>query len=682
MLTFIQQKLARFRLGENTFLMIMAAIIGLAAGFGAWVFGLMIEWTGKMSIGLQHSVLGALSTTPWWQIVLGTFLGGILVGPLVYFFAREAKGHGVPEVMNSVALEGGKIRPRVVLVKAVASAITIGTGGSVGQEGPIIQIGAAAGSSLGQWLKVSSEHLRVLVACGAAGGIAATFNAPIAGVVFAIEIIVGNYALPTLTPMVLASVLATVVRRAMEGDFASFSIPAYHMVSPFEILPYLGLAALCAAMAVIFSRSLYKMEDLVDAIPIPEWSKTGLGMLALGFLVMAVPRLYGGGYETMTAALRGELVWTTLLGLFALKLVATNWTLAWGGSGGIFAPSLFLGAALGGAYGQWIHGLFPQWTAESGAYGVVGMAAMVAGATHAPMTAFLIIFEMTADYHLILPLMMCSILASYFASVLDRDSIYTRKLTRRGVDLSKGMEVSIMQGVRVRDVMNRHVEPIREETHFDAMLGVILNSRSATHYVVDKENHYQGIIDSQAMKDMLSERDALSALLVAKDVANHDAVSTVTIDDTLADCMEKFSLYLTDELPVVDSETGNRFLGAISRREILAVYSREVLRQGAEGMRFVSREQKQEERTGYVDIPDDLTLGRVVVGSKLEGKTLAELDLRNRHQLTVVAIREVPLEGRAPTTRIPDPHLPLVKGESLLMVGTPQDLANFSEPVR
>ena len=316
-------------------------------------------------------------TLKWWHVLLGPAIGGAFVGPLVYFLAREAKGHGVPEVMNAVAMEGGIIRKRVVVIKTLASAMCIGSGGSVGREGPIVQIGSAIGSSLGQILRVTDDEMRILVGCGAAAGIAATFNAPIAGAIFALEIVLADFALTTFTPIILSSVMATVVSRSFLGNAPAFQIPHYQLESPVELGFYVVLGLVAGCVAVAFTTILYKSEDKWDALRIPEYLKATIGGLMIGALGLYFPQLLGVGYEAIDTALQNRELWLMLLLLGPLKIIATSITIGSGGSGGIFAPSLFMGAMAGGAFGCGIHALFPGFTAQPGAYALVGMGAVV-----------------------------------------------------------------------------------------------------------------------------------------------------------------------------------------------------------------------------------------------------------------------------------------------------------------
>ena len=325
-------------------------------------------------------------------------------------------------------------------MKSLASAISISTGGSVGREGPIVQIGSAIGSTLGQMLKVSQDRMRTLVGCGAAAGIAATFNAPIAGSMFALEVILGDFGLATFSPIVISSVVATAVSRAFLGDIPAFIVPVYELVSVWEFPIYMGLGLFCAVVGVTFTRVLYRVEDLFDDFKFPEYLKGIIGGSILGVTGLFFPEILGVGYGGIDLALMQKLAWWVLLLLIVIKILATSITIGSGGSGGIFAPSLFLGAMAGGFFGAVVHQWFPTVTASPGAYSIVGMGALVSATTHGPLSAMLILFEMTGNYKIILPLMLSCILATIFAGILKKDSIYTLKLARRGVNIREGKD--------------------------------------------------------------------------------------------------------------------------------------------------------------------------------------------------------------------------------------------------
>lgn len=667
----------QLRLNENTVILVIASIVGIIGGFGAVGFRTLIEFIQTVTIGTHENILATVRALPPYKKMLLPSMGGLIVGPLIYYFGKETKGHGVPEVMEAVALRGGKIRSRVMFLKTFVSAVTIGTGGSVGREGPIVQIGSSLGSTFGQWLNVSQERLKILVACGAAAGIAATFNAPIAGVLFSVEIILGNYAIATLVPLILSSVLATIVGRWIFGDIPAFEIPHYSLGHVWEIGPYVLLGILSGVVAVAFVKVLYTLEDGAEKIPIKDWMKTPLILFLIGIAVLYFPHIYGVGYDTITQVLKGELTWPILLLLVPVKMLATSTTLAAGGSGGIFAPSLFIGAVFGGLFGSVLQIVLPPDIAISpGAYAVVGMSAMVAGTTHAPLTAFLVIFEMTGDYKLILPLMLCAILASFVASILKKDSIYTMKLTRRGVDLSRGMEVSIMQTTHVREVMNENMVVLDESTGFSDLLQSVLSENEAYYYVTNSSGRYQGSFNVHDVKEVMNEK-SLAGLVVAKDLVSISASPSIEKDATLAECMRIFGVYEMEELPVIDDEHGKKLLGRVSRQDLINTYNREILRQGSLGLKFIRGKHSEQTPTqNYVDLPDGFEISVTPLTGDMAGHTLKELDIRATYGVTVVAINRRGERGERKVVAS-DPDEILKKGDMLVLIGSSDALAHL-----
>ena len=392
--------LDRFQPSETAVLIGTAIVVGIGTGFGAVGFIALIGFIQNTFFIGGEQLLPFLGYA---LIIIIPMIGGLLSGPIISFFASEAKGHGVPEVMQAIALRGGRIRPRVVVAKIIASALCIGSGGSAGREGPIVQVGAALGSSLGQWLKLSDNRIRNLVACGAAAGIAATFNAPIAGVIFAMEIILGELHLGDLGNVVISAVTASTIARIFLGDQPAFAITAdYGMQAPWEIFLYVLLGVLAAVTAIGFTRLLYWFEDKFDDWKFPSALKPAVGGLLLGLLAFAfgtyaingsstglpiaenMPYIFGAGFGVIESALSGSFPFWLLFVLIFLKPLATSFSLGSGGSGGVFAPGLFTGAVLGGALGKLLEILLPGADINSGAFAIAGMAAVFAGAARAP----------------------------------------------------------------------------------------------------------------------------------------------------------------------------------------------------------------------------------------------------------------------------------------------------------
>jgi CIC family chloride channel protein len=569
-----------FRKNEYTITTLLALVVGVLGGFGAVGFRYMIDAFQKILYGSPSDLLEVIPTIPWYWRVLIPTIGGLIVGPLIFFFAREAKGHGVPEVMEAVAMRSGLIRKRLVLVKSLASAVSIGSGGSVGREGPIVQIGSAIGSAVGQVLKVSGNRMRNLVGCGAAAGIAATFNAPIAGAIFSLEVILGKFEMGTFGPIVLSSVMATVISRAFLGDVPAFTVPKYDLVSIWEIPIYLVMGLLAGLTALLFTTTLYKSEDLWDRLKIPEYLKAALGGVIIGLIGLIFPHILGVGYGSITMALLGTMSWSLLLVLIFLKIAATSLTIGSGGSGGVFAPSLFIGAMMGGLYGHAVHLLFPSVTASSGAYSLVGMGALVAGTTHAPITSILILFELTDDYRIILPLMMTCIISAITANQLKGESIYTMKLIRRGIDVKAGREVTILKSLFVRDFLVANVVPISENLTLSSILTLIKDGTHSYFPVVNGREELVGIISLQDIRPVLME-EALMDLVIAKDIMNEDVITLDSSQD-LHEAMSTFASKDIDQIPVVEKDNPRRVIGMLRRTDVINAYQNAVLRREIE----------------------------------------------------------------------------------------------------
>ncbi len=451
--------LATQRLG----LAVMALVVGVGAGLGAagfrWlIFGVTWLFTGHQQFGQQgHAPSLHLPFLGIFFVLVVPVVGGLIYGPLIYRFAREARGHGVPEVMLAVAENGGRIRPPVVIVKALASAVTIGSGGSVGREGPIVQIGSALASTLGQLVGTSEGRLRIIVACGAAGGISATFNAPLTGLFFGFEIVLREFSLDALFATSLAAVTADVISRAFFGS-APFFTAIPHDLSIGNDLSYLLVAVLALIAGLIglgFKTILYGMEDWVDELwkGRPEWARPAVGGVGLGLLLLALPQMYGVGYPVMDNVIAGHVVIGLVLLFLVGKVVATSFTLSIGGSGGVFAPSLFIGAMTGMVFGTGVHHLFGPQVGPPALYAVVAMGGVFAGAAQAPLTAIASVAEMTGNFALTLPVMLTCSIASALSKQLSYGSVYTTKLLRRGIDIERPRPAAALQVLRVSDAM-------------------------------------------------------------------------------------------------------------------------------------------------------------------------------------------------------------------------------------
>ncbi len=444
-------------------LVVMALVVGLGAGFAAAAFReliFFITWlfTGHETFGQQgHAASTHVPFLGVGFVLIVPVIAAVLYGPLIYRFAREARGHGVPEVMVAVAENGGRIRPPVTVVKALASALCIGGGGSVGREGPIVQIGSALASTLGQLVRMSEGRLRVIVACGAAGGIAATFNAPLTGVFFGFEIVLKEFSLDALAATIVSAVTADVLSRAFFGGAPFFAFVPHDLsvTNDFTYLLIVLLGIAAALIGVAFQKTLYKGEDAADRVwrARPEWLRPVAGAPLLGLVLLALPQMYGVGYPVMDRVLGNHYVLWFVVILMLGKILAASLTLWIGGSGGVFAPSLFIGAAAGMAFGVIVHDVFGAAVGPPALYGVVAMGGVFAAAAQAPLAAIASVAEMTGNFTLILPIMLACGVAAQLAKRITYGSIYTTKLLRRGIDIERPKALSALQALTVEQVM-------------------------------------------------------------------------------------------------------------------------------------------------------------------------------------------------------------------------------------
>ena len=676
--------LQRVQMTEHLFMIIAAVIIGILAGFGALAIRLLIKEISDLCFSGDGTLLQNISNSPWLLVVLVPAIGGLIVGPIIYFFAPEAKGHGVPEVMQAVLLKGGFIRSRVAGVKALASSITIGTGGSVGREGPIIQIGASIGSTVGQFFRVSSKRMKTLVGCGAAAGIAAAFNAPVAGALFAVEIILMDFAVAHFSPVVISAVMATVVSHYFEGgDIAAFHVTSqYVLETPYEISFYFVLGALCGLISWLFIKVLYYFEDLWDdKFKIPSYLKASIGGLMIGGIALIFPEIMGVGYDSISAALNntlnylGHAIWYIPLALIFVKILAASLTLGSGGSGGIFAPSLFMGAMAGAFFGYFVHSMFPESTAAPGAYALVAMGGMVAGTTRAPITAILIVFEMTKDYTVILPLMIVCVISMILSSKLSRESIYTLKLLHRNINIKERAEVNIMKNIHVKDCFTRDFVAIPENTKFDEVITEVISRKVPYVYVHSLNGNYMGIISIHNIKNYMFEKDMLSHVLIAGDVADKSVVR-MTLDDNCKTALDAMARCNYDGLPVFDSHNPEKQIGIIWRKDIDDAYREEIDKHEltsdlANKITMSNVNQDVRFMEGYV-------ITELPAPKEFIGNTIRGLDIRAKYGVEVLSINSHNETGKK-VNAIPQADYEILENDTLIIAGKTEKINLLKE---
>jgi len=662
--------LERIGLSPSAETTVLAAFVGILGGFGALGFKHLIGFINKLFWQSTSMEPGYLMDLAWQQRLLMPVIGGLIVGPLIYFFAREAKGHGVPEVMAAVVTRNSIIRPVVVVVKALASAISIGSGGSVGREGPIVQIGAAIASTTGQIFRLRPAQMKTIVGCGVAAGIGATFNAPIAGTLFALELIVSDFGLTSFTPIIVAAVTSTAITRHFEGNTLAFYLPHFQMVSVWELFIYLILGVFAGVVGYSFSKFLYVADDFFSSSKVPEWFRPAVGGLIIGGIALKFPHIMGVGYDAIGGLFDGEFSLMLVLFLIVLKLVATSITVGSGGSGGVFAPSLFMGAMLGGAFGMVVNSIFPDLTGPVGAYALVGMAAVNGACTLAPLSAIIILVELTDNYSIILPLMLTVVISTFVARRISHDSIYTRKLTRRGINLHMGEDVNILKSVGVHDIIRHDESIISIDKTFEDLIDLALNKHRNVIFVFDAENKYSGLITLQHLKHALSNQKKYAEHKEIKDFI--EIAPALKITETLDSVLTIFGEYGFDRLPVVDEN--NILQGSVVIGDVIAQYNREVANRNiAIELGAVIHSADQSDR---LKLSGEVIVTEIPVPKWMDGKTVEELGLRKKYGVSIFLVNEL-ADGKESRMITPSAKYLLKVGNILLVSGKEQDIDNL-----
>jgi len=643
---------------ENLIMLVLAIIIGTLAGFGAVGIRALIKEISNLAFRGEGSLLENIAASPWYLKLAIPALGGLIIGPIIHRFAPEARGTGVPEVMHSVLLKGGHIRPRVAFFKTLVSTVTIGTGGSVGREGPIIQIGASLGSTVAQFFHIPARRMKTLVGCGAAAGIAAAFNAPVAGALFAVEIILMDFAITSFSPIVIASVMATVISHAFEGDFPAMQVTGLHYLHSFwEVNLYLVLGILSGLVSYLFIKAVYRYARLWDKkVRLHPCWKPALGGLIVGAIAIFFPQIMGVGYDAINLALNqqsmpysgvGDQAVNALLGTQALwimalllvfvKIFATSMTLGSGGSGGIFAPSLFIGAMLGAFFGHFAHLAFPDITASPGTYALIAMGGLVAGTTRAPITAILTIFELTKEVSIILPLMLTCIISTIVCSRFSRESIYTMKLLLRNINIKGPAETDIMKTLYVKDIYDKSFVSIPENRDFNGVVKSVISG--GVPYVSVHEidtGKYIGLITIDNIRKVIFDRDVLQQVCIAEDIADRK-VGTVTPGDDCDTAIKKMRQSRCDALPVIDDTDNRRQVGLINMQDIIDAYEQEIERVDmasdlANKILMINRDHGVRFLGGYM-------MTEISVPPMFVGRSIRDLQIRAKFGVDILSVK-------------------------------------------
>jgi len=663
---------------ENRFLLLIP-VVGAVTGLSAVGLAHVMAYIQKLCWGSGHNLLDAAAQTPWHYRLLVLVAAGAIVGLIGRIFRVETRGAGTAGMVQALALRGGYISFRNTWPRVLAGVSMVAMGASLGREGPMIQFGGALGSLIARKFKLSTQHIRILTCSAAAAAIAAVYNAPIGGTMMAMEVLIGNFSLEIFGPVVISSVISTFIFRNAMGDLPRFVIPdalrlGYKLVSGWELFAYVGLGILGGLVSVLFVRFLFWSEDSFEKIRLPAFARPVAGMLLVGGIGCFYPHVFGNGYEAVNLVLHENVPWELLFILPWAKLVATGFSLGSGGAGGLFMPTLMIGAYLGAGFGFGLHSWFPHATADYGAYALVGMGAVLAGTTHAPITAIMMIFEQTNSYQIVLPLMLVCIVSNGVARLLRSESVEHETLRRRGVTLPRGPEGGVMQTLRVADAMHDDAPAVAEATPFNEVVDRFLKEPYNNLYVTNQAGRFLGAIRLHALKDVLTQRDTLT-MVVARDLID-EAFPVLTPDQKLADTMDAFWRERAERLPVVNNPQERRLIGWLSKRDLIGIYSQEILQKRQLLARFAVRS-GDEQRETFVELPEGFELRTVELPAHHAGRTLAQLAPRSTYRVHVLARkRRDPVTGRE-SVEVPEPHTRLEAGDRLVVIGRFEDIAQF-----
>lgn len=572
---------------DTLFIVLLAVIVGVVSGYAALLLRFAIEWVSLFWTG-ERTWLAAAKTLPWYIYLIAPTVGGLLVGWITVRFLPGGELRGVSGVLADMVEHKARVHRHQMATETFGSAIAIGSGASLGREGPTVALGALIASEIGQRVGLSEQQLRILIGCGVAAGIAASFNTPIAGVLFALEVILADYAIATFSPIVIASVLATVVARSEVGNFPAFTVPEYHLISAWEILAYMLMGVLCGAVAAGFIKSMAPTRQwLARILPDRRFRPAAVGFI-IGLMGLALPQVMSIGYgfveDMMLERIHPELLGLTLpLAAFLTiiligKLIAVVLSSAGGFPGGLFGPALFLGATVGALFGDIVHTLSPAYSESYGAYALVACGALTAAALQAPLTVMLIVFEMTADYHIMLPLMIACSVATLVARSFGRTSVFTEALEERGIDTNWGREQSWMRSVPISRIPWRSIPRVSEHARLEELKQVYTGSGKGCVQVVDDEGLMVGIVTFGDLQQWLLD-PALDQVVVAAEVANRN-VLVVSESDSLLDAIHILDRAEFEQMPVVADDNPRKVLGMLSRNAIFSTYHKLIVKHG------------------------------------------------------------------------------------------------------
>lgn len=571
----------RFVRNDQVVLFVLAVVLGAAAAYAAILFRWTIQLVQTVAFGTgAEAMVAAVEALPWWQVLATPALGGLAIGALIRWGMPERRPLAVADVIEATAIHGGRMSFLGGLRAAFINAASLGVGGSAGREGPVVHLGAAIAALAAQRLHLTRTMTNTLLGCGVAAAVAASFNAPIAGAFFALEVVVGHYALSAFAPIVIASVVGTLISRAHFGNFPAFIVPEHFIVSWWEFGVFAALGVASAAAAMIFMRGIFAVQDQAARLPVPPWLHPAIGGLAVGGIAVFFPHVLGVGYEATDAALKGQFGLVFLLMLLGAKLVATSVTLGMGFGGGVFSPSLMVGALLGGVFGLTVAmGAPPGTVSGVGAYAMVGMGAVAGAVLGAPISTILIIFELTADYRMTIAVMVAVVVASVIVQRLFGRSFFHLQLNRRGVHLRRGVETSLVRGRSIRNMIDERCPTVAPDTGLPRLRRALLQASEGEVMVVDADRRFLGSITLGTLRDAEDEEDA-GAQTTAAEIARDRPL--IRYADDLESALRIFTDAELPRLPVVDDAESRVLVGVLHERDVLLSYQRALVQARAE----------------------------------------------------------------------------------------------------
>ena len=569
-------RLRRLIRNDHLILVILAIVAGTAAGAAVIGFRETISFTQLALYGSDSEHLFTnIEAVAWWQILLAPVAGGLVVGVLVRYLMPEGRTQGVADVIEASALKGGWMSSRVGLTAAVVSAVSIGAGASIGREGPAVHLGASLSGWIGRRLHLTRSLTRTLLGCGVASAVAASFNAPIAGALFASEVVIGHYALKAFAPIVIASVAGTAISQAWFGNFPAFSLGETYLASFWEFPAFAGLGVAAGITAIGFMKAIELARRFAKDTPVPVWLKPAGAGLMVGLIGLLFPQVMGVGYGVTEQALLVTLPLALLVVLALAKILATALSIGGGFGGGVFSPSLVIGALIGGAYGIIATSIFPDYSSGPAAYTVVGMGAMAAAVLGAPISTTLIVFEMTGDYALTLAVMVAVVIASEITQQFYGRSFFAVQLQQRGIDLKDGFETEIMHSIKVGGMLNRDSELVTLDVGLPDLRKMLQSSKTGELFVIRDSGELYGTITLADLSELAFDA-AIDDLIRAGDCAQTQPF-VLSQDDDLEAALSLLAETGEDRIAIVENTESMVFKGCVTQAEIMAAYNKALL---------------------------------------------------------------------------------------------------------